>query len=358
MTTPEESKTLVTRTGGMAPATTEPQPLRVTPNYVEETKKSLALLQEMVRSVLVDGRDYGHVPGIPGKFLFDPGASQIVGSFNCFPGHRRVLSLVDDGEKIAVVLEVPLIQRGSGQEVGSGIGASSTMETKHKYRWVTNPQEWGFDGESIKALKSRAKDNGQTEYRIPNPEHDELLNTIIKQASKRAEVDAAEALPSVASVLRELFAPEKKGRPGGSDAIDETSPRWTKFWTAIKAMLPESADYQAEAHRLLGVKSMKDWLSNQHTLEEAIRKIAELTKKKPAKERRDTATVTQAELDGPLALERVMKDCFGWPPNRVWSEANYGGARNFEDAGVETAWEVFQRLATMAQGFEQESEDS
>jgi hypothetical protein len=333
---------MVTMTAGSVKAT-EPLPLKVTPRFIEDTKSSLSLLQSMVRDVLVDGRDYGHVTGIPGKFLWDPGASQIIGAFNCFAGHRRVLSLIDDGEKIAAVIEVPLIQRGSQQEVGSGIGASSTMEVKHKYRWVKNPREWGYDGEAIKALKTKeTKEGGDLEYRIPNPEHDELLNTIIKQASKRAEVDAAEALPGVAAVLREMF--------GAGGAGEQAGPRWTKFWSAVKALLPNAGDYQAEAHRLLGVKTMKDWISAGRSLDDALRKLSEVVKIKPpaSQERRDPATVKEAELDGAMALQRIMNACFGWQPARVWAEANYRNQQDFEEGGTETAWELFQRLAPIA----------
>lgn len=337
-----------------------PVPLQVTPEYIATTKQSLFLLQGMVKDVLVDGRDYGSAPGIPGKFLFDPGASQIVGAFNCFPGHRRIISLVDDGEKIAVVIEVPLIQRGTGQEVGSGIGAASTLEVKHKYRWVTNYKEWGFDDEAVKTLKTRKKDSGQVEYRIPNPEHDELLNTITKQASKRAEVDAAEALPGVASVLRELFHPQK-GKPGapGAAEIDEAGPRWTRFWAAIRPMFKEGTDYQAETHKILGVSSMKDWLKKGKTLDDAIKKIAELRQqsKAPAK-RRDPATVTEKELDSAAALERVMKECFNWDPRHVWAEANYPGADYFDDINLETAWQIFQKLAPLAKSLEAPPEHS
>ncbi len=58
-----------------------PEPM-VTPQYIEQTKQSFALLRELVRDVLVRDRDYGRVPGM-GDFLWDPGASQIIGSFNC-----------------------------------------------------------------------------------------------------------------------------------------------------------------------------------------------------------------------------------------------------------------------------------
>jgi hypothetical protein len=341
----QDSTALTKSTGPSAPVSASPQPLIVSTRYIEETKQSLALLQEMVRDVLVEGRDYGSVEGIPGAFLWDPGASQIIGSFNCFAGHRRVLSLIDDGAKIAIVLEVPLIQRGTLQEVGSGIGASSTLETKHKYRWVSNPGDWGYTGEALKALRSRpGKDGGRTQYQIPNPEHDELLNVITKQASKRAEVDAAESLPGVASVLREMFGKTTASRVYSP----ESGPNFNKFWSEARAILPNSPDVRAEVHQLLGVKSMSDWTKSGKSLNDAIKILKASKDSKDNQKRRNPATVTEQELKTGINLQKVMFDCFGWQPKKVWAEANYSSMKAWEEEGTETAWQLFQRLRPVA----------
>lgn len=268
MTTARE---MVNRKTGEIIPDTRPEALMITPEYVETQKRSLALLQAMVRDVLVGGRDYGHVPGLPGDFLWDPGASQIIGSFNCYVGERRIKSMVDDGNKIAIVIEVPIISFNSGREVGSGIGASSTYETKHKYRWMENPKEWGYDEGAIKTLKHKTED-GKTKYRIPNPEHGELLNTIIKIASKRAECDAAEGLPGVASALRELFT----GRGGAPKRKD---PDWATFYAQARQMgLTDD-----EIHEGLGVSSNLEWISQGKTVNDARIKLADWLAKRGKK---------------------------------------------------------------------------
>jgi len=327
----------------------QPEALMVTPQYIERTKQSLALLRELVRDVLVRDRDYGRVPGTD-DFLWDPGASQIIGSFNCYPGHRRILSLVDDGQKISVIVEVPIFSRGAGNEVGSGIGASSTMETRHKYRWEENPQDWGYGEEAIKAFKTREKE-GKIEYRIPNPEHSELLNVVIKQASKRAEVDAAEGLPGVASTLRELFSGKKlKGKhgeppPGEGEA---GSANWTKFWSEVRALdLPE------DAHVMLGVTSMKDWLARGRSLDLAVKVLALMKQgatleealseaKSPSKKSiaGEWDKVTQVQVPNYDALERVIERLTGKQPAAIYKEL---GCSSRNDLSI-TAWEAFQQL--------------
>lgn len=330
------------------------EPLVITREYVDQQKRSLALLQGMVKDILVEGRDYGRVPGTP-QFLWDPGASQIFGGFNVFPGHRRIISHIEDGTKISIVLEVPLIQRHTGTEVGSGIGASSNEESKHKYRWIKEDELglWGYTSETTTSLRTRVED-GVTKYRIPNPDRGELLNVCVKQASKRAEVDGAEALPGVSSTLRELFDPKRQwqgsGKKGKGEPIDPDSPRWTKYWGEVRALgivTPTGSPDHDRACKMLGVATMHDWLSKGKSLDEATKALAEKVAKPtaaPEVHRRDPATVTEGEVDSGNSLVAICLDCFGWQPATVWSEANYAHQRNFEESGVETAWQVFLRL--------------
>ena len=254
------------QTESMVPAVPPP---RITPDTIRETTQSIGLLQGMVKDVLIRGIDYGRIPGTPQDSLWDPGASQIIGSFNCYCGQRRILKLEDSDERIVVCVEVPVVSRATQQEVGSGIGAASTLETKYKYRWVANPKQWGYDAAAAKTFKTKpGRDddgNSTTLYRIPNPEHSELLNTIVKMASKRAEVDAAESLPGVASVLRQMFS-GKPFRQGESPATDEyTGPRWQRWWGKVRQL----GYTDREAHARLGVASMKDWLAQGRSLDEA-----------------------------------------------------------------------------------------
>lgn len=318
------------------------EPLVVTQEYVNQQIKSLELLHQLTKDVLVDGRDYGRVPGTQ-QFLWDPGANQLFGAFNVFPGHRRIISHIDDGIKISLIIEVPLIQRNTGAEVGSGIGASSTEETKHKYRWEENPEVWGYSENEIKTLKTKVEDS-VTKYRIRNPEHAELLNVCVKQASKRAEVDGAESLPGVASTLRELFGRkrEKKGKEP-SEEMDDASPRWTKFWGEVRALgitTESGTPDSARVHQMLAVVSMKDWLKAGRSLDEAIKALALKLKS----QRRAPDKVKEEDIANGEAVEAVMEQCYGWEPARVWAEANYANCKNFEEAGVETAWAVFCRL--------------
>lgn len=335
---------------GLQTAGVGEQALMVTPEYVETTVRSLSLLRKLVHEVLQEGRDYGSVPGVP-EFLWDPGASTIIASFNCHAGHRKILSLVDDGKRLSVLLEVPIIHNISQLEVGSGIGAATVAETKYKYRWERNPQDWGYNEDDIAKLETRERYD-HTEYKILNPEPTDLLNTIVKMCSKRAEVDAAEGLPGAASALRELLDPRAKKSYHPSNAnppagdIDDNSPRWTAFWSQAKVLLgtlaeQEGIEVSTLAHRMLGVKSMKDWIKAGRNLDDAIKALAE-TLAFP-KETRTTKLTDRLEsgIKTTMDLMRACNEDFGMQPATIWKELGYASLKNFEEAKLMTPWQAY-----------------
>lgn len=228
---------LVRANPGMALATA-PRPSLA---MVQQVVQDLAVMQRLVTEVLTPQLDWGTIPGVPGRSLFDPGAQKIFAAFNVYAGERRIISMEDNETRISVCVEVPLIARETGKVVATGVGAASTLETKYKYRWIPDPKSWGLDDFTISSLKTKKdRDGGGVLYRVPNAEHSELLNTIIKIASKRAEVDAAESLPGVATVLRQLF--ERPGTVGSSVGQGQGQDPYAHFWGELRRMgIPQEA---------------------------------------------------------------------------------------------------------------------
>lgn len=297
---------------------------RVSPQAIQERKEQIGLLQGMVRDLLIHGVDYGRIPGTPQDSLWDPGASQIIGAFNCFPGERRILKFEDTDDKISICIEVPIISHDTNLVVTTGIGAASTLESKYKYRFVDNPKEWGYDEESIKALKF---DKKKQKYRIPNPEHSELLNTILKMSSKRAEVDAAESLPGVASALRQMFTGQ------APKAREAEGPRWQRFWGEVTRL----GYTEEEAHHKLGVPSMKAWLSSGRSLDQALDVLRGKERQAPAGSRDPETVKTISDL------YRACNEDFNMQPADVIRELGVTSQGEISD----TPAECYRRIAVV-----------
>lgn len=141
--------------------------------------------------------------------LLDPGAHKLTSFFQAYP-ETHILEHIEDTtpgrERVKYVVRAD-ITHVSGIRIGSGVGSCTTDESKYRYRWLTESKirEHGYTPEQIEELPSReraGRGGGRfTVYRIRNPDILDLDNTILKMASKRAEVDATLSLPGVSGVF-------------------------------------------------------------------------------------------------------------------------------------------------------------
>jgi len=249
------------------------------------TRETIEQAEKLVFTILEPEIDWGLHPGTDSMALKDSGGSKIANGFNCYPEHT-VLHLTENDELISYLIQAKLIHRGSGAVVGSGVGSCSTMEAKYAYRWVRDPEEYGFDKKTLKYNSQKKK------YRIPNPEIEDLGNTILKMASKRAEIDAAQSLPGVSSGLKKLFLGKVREEP-----------RWATFWTEVTALGLE----EHQVHDLLKVKSMRDWLSKGKSLNEAVEILAQMAGQKVRTQAQPPQTTDELEI--PQVSDAILK---GW----------------------------------------------
>jgi len=258
----------------------EVKPALLSGEAIAVIKHNIDMAQKLVYEVLEESIDYGRIPGTPAPSLWDPGAGKISAAFNVYPKYALLHAEESDG-LVSYTVESTLLNRSTGKPMSTGIGAASTRETKYKYRWHTAEEARGFGYSPEQLERFKKKDD---KYRIPNPEYGELVNTIVKMASKRSDVDAVQNLPGVGSALRKLFQqPEREIN------------KWRSFWGRITQLgLTEE-----QVHKVLGVASVNDWLAQGKTLDQAIEALA----RRP-KERKE-----EPEGDLPFLDDKLLK---GW----------------------------------------------
>jgi len=216
---------------------------------IVRVKEEISLAEQMVEEVLVKDLDWGKHPGTESYALKDPGASKIINAFNCY-SDPEILFHESSPARISFVIKTKLVHRPTNEVKATGVGSCTTTETKYGYRWVSDPEAYGHDRAGLRVRQGK--------FRIPNPEREELENTILKMAAKRAEVDAAQSLPGVGTSLVRLFS--------GVGNQPKANDQWTQFWSRAKTLGLD----QAGVHKLLGVESMKQWIDSGRTLNEAI----------------------------------------------------------------------------------------
>jgi len=172
---------------------------------------------EFTRRLMVEGRDYGKVPGTGDKpTLLKPGAEKLASLFGLTPYFDPIETIMDwtgdahGGEPFFFIRYRCTLRRGD-MAVGQGVGSCNSWEKKYRYRKGerTCPQcgqpaiikgkaEYGggwvcFAKRGGCGYKFRDDDPAildQPAGQVKNPDAADVVNTIDKMAQKRALVAA------------------------------------------------------------------------------------------------------------------------------------------------------------------------
>ncbi len=204
-------------------------------------------IEAAIRSHMRPGLHYTHTLGgarFDKPVLLDAGIALLMRMLRLVPRHRVELALREpapvvapDGSiaghrlliKYVVKAELWHIGPDGGERlVAEGVGSASSLETRHLYRWVSERSlPPGVDRATLPARTREVGGRRITEYRIVNPDPDDLDNTLIKVAAKRAEADAVRQLPGVleaCAVLPEVEMPQPPEEAAPSPAAEEVRP--------------------------------------------------------------------------------------------------------------------------------------
>jgi hypothetical protein len=254
----------------------------------------------LIHEALLEGRDYGKIPGIDKPSLLKPGAERVCLAFGCTPRYtvvekevehdrpvpwrkvkaiwegprgnkRKVRDEITEGTSLGLyryVVQCDIVHRESGQVVGSSIGSCSTMESKY----VDRPRD--------------------------------CENTIIKMAQKRAHVGATLG----AFGLSEQFTQDVEDMPRemvAGDAADDDSVKCPKCQGAMWDNR-EKNDEREKA----GQKRMPDYKCKDRNCETVIWDAAKYAEQLAANDAVGTTPAETAEpapAEPETALERASK---------------------------------------------------
>lgn len=191
----------------------------ITRQGLQEEAEQRKLLMEYVRNQMVEGTDFGVIPGSEKrqqKTLLKPGAEKLTDLFQCTPEFELTRAVEDwDKPLIHYVFRCRIVTRQSGQIVAEGFGSCNSRESKYRYRngerlcpacgkatiikgkaeygggWICFTKKSGCGAK----FEERCSDIiNQQVGRVENMDVADVANTILKMAKKRAQVDAVIAL--------------------------------------------------------------------------------------------------------------------------------------------------------------------
>lgn len=172
---------------------------------------------EFTRRLMVEGRDYGKVPGTGDKpTLLKPGAEKLASLFGLTPDFDPIETVMDwtgeahGGEPFFFIRYRCTLRRGD-MAVGQGVGSCNSWEKKYRWRQgerlcpncgkpaiIKGKAEYGGGwlcyakkgGCGAKYRDGDAAIEGQSVGQVKNPDAADVVNTIDKMAQKRALVAA------------------------------------------------------------------------------------------------------------------------------------------------------------------------
>lgn len=188
----------------------EPSGSLAAPLAENEILERLNFVKRVMASAMVDGQDYGKVPGCGDKpSLFQPGAQKLLLTFQLSEAvhHEVKTDLPNDHREYEFVIRVS----HPGGKFADGVGTCGTKEGKYRYRGgerkcpvcgkpsiITGKKEFGggficFTKKGGCGAKFSDNDPAITGQQIGRVEHDnpaDFYNTVRKMAFKRALVHA------------------------------------------------------------------------------------------------------------------------------------------------------------------------
>lgn len=182
---------------------------------IEADMEQRALLKEYIKLNMVEGTDYGTIPGTPKPTLYKPGAEKLCDLYRCEPD-IQITDRVQDWDKgfFHYEFKYTLKARDTGYVHAVGVGSCNTREGRYRWR---KAERTCPDCKQPAILKSKFDDGGYYCYgkkggcgakfadgdpaiedqptgKVENDDVFTFVNTVLKMAKKRAHVDAAIAL--------------------------------------------------------------------------------------------------------------------------------------------------------------------
>lgn len=148
------------------------------------------LIQKIVSDVLVEGRDYGVIPGTRGgPSLWKPGAEKLCGVFGLAVTIAHVATKQQENF-LEYQITVELVSRHTGAVVGQGIGSCNSQEKKYKNVSVAD-----------------------------------CANTLLKMAKKRAQIDAVLSATGASGFFEDEDEVTPAQRPQNTSQTTQRAPQ-------------------------------------------------------------------------------------------------------------------------------------
>ncbi len=198
-----------------------------------QVREQVNLIQEVMKSVMIDGTHFGKIPGAGDKpTLFKAGAEKLASTFRL--AVEPIVEELSHGDEYRVRIIARITEMGTERLLGSGVGEASSSESKYMWRAAVCPEEYDATPDSMRRVKwnkgyppKPAWKQDQVRMNVAD-----VANTVLKMAKKRAMVDGILTVTGASDIftqdieelpkeyLDQKVTPASVTQPAPSKAVD------------------------------------------------------------------------------------------------------------------------------------------
>ena len=148
-------------------------------------------IQQVTRNKMIAEVHYGVIPGTQKPTLYKAGSEMLLTMFSI--GTEVDVQDLSDADRIKYRVTVTGVHTPTGARIGQGVGECSSAEEKYQWRNAVCDEEYDATPEARRRVKWTKKwDNNRPSYyqsKQVRTAPDDLGNTVLKMAKKRAQID-------------------------------------------------------------------------------------------------------------------------------------------------------------------------
>jgi hypothetical protein len=171
-------------------------------------REQVNAIQELMEAVMKEGEHYGRIPGSRKPSLWKPGAEKLCVAFHIEPSF--VVEDLSTPDRYRYRVKCIGTHQITGTKLGEGMGSCSSMEQRYKWRKASD-EEFDSASEERRRFKYGYDWDKKRPYEVKQvrAEHDDIENTILKMACKRAHV----AMTLNVTAASDIFAQDIEDLP-------------------------------------------------------------------------------------------------------------------------------------------------
>lgn len=202
-----------------------------------QVKAQRHLVDDVMKSVMVNGTHYGKIPGCGDKpTLLKPGAEKLASTFRL--AINPEIEDMSAKDAIRYRIRAMISHQVSGAFLGAGVGECSSNEEKYCWRNAVCQEEFDDTPEDRRRIKYRSSYGKITKVNQVRTNPADIANTVLKMAKKRALVDGILTVCGAS----DIFTQDIEDMP--DELIHQDKPVRTEPKQAAKESTPPPEDEQ------------------------------------------------------------------------------------------------------------------